>query len=97
MICACGNKVATKMRIRFDAKGMKHENCNHCGEVGSAYVPDVYWPGHAYTSENITDKMGNPILLESRQHKARVMKEQGMVEAGDRYHGTSIGAYKYAR
>ena len=98
MICVnCGNKCASRIRIRFDKKIGKLEECERCGTVGSAGVPDVYWPGHAYKSENITDRMGNPILLESRQHKANVMREQGISECGDRSHGTRIGAYKYAR
>lgn len=51
------------------------------------WVPDVYWPGHIHKDANIVDNMGNEILLESRQHKATLMRERGMREANDRVHG----------
>lgn len=85
----CGNDKAYRVSVRLIG-GTYTDICNRCGSVGSTYVPDVYWPGQAYKSENITDKNGNPILLTSRRHKAEVMREQGIVEAGDRYHGSRM-------
>lgn len=81
--------------MRIDENGQSVETCNFCGSFSTTYIPDVYWPGHSHTNPNITDRMGNPIYLESRQHKARVMKEQGLSEAGDRVHGSVQGNYGY--
>lgn len=85
----CGNDHAYRVSIRLVGEDYV-DICNRCGDVGSTYVPDVYWPGYAYKSENITDKNGEPILLTSRRHKAEVMRQQGIVEAGDRYHGSRM-------
>lgn len=90
--CAnCGNKHAHRWRVSYGKDG-RTESCDACGNIGSVYLPDVYWPGRTYTSENICDANGRPIPLESRGHKARVMNEMGIQEAGDRYHGTRIGS-----
>lgn len=98
MICrGCKNDHAFRVRIGYDpVLKISSECCDKCGTVGQIGIPDVYWPGHPYYSENITDRMGKPILLESRQHKMRVMRQQNMSEMGDRYHGSRDGAYKYA-
>jgi len=50
-------------------------------------IPDVYWPGHEHYNENLTDNMGNPILLKSRRHKAEALKMMGVTETGDRVRG----------
>lgn len=90
---SCGNDKAYRISVRMIDE-TPVDICNRCGDVGSTYIPDVYWPGYAYKSENITDKNGNPILLTSRTHKATVMREQGIVEAGDRHHGSRMEALK---
>jgi hypothetical protein len=91
----CKRTDAFHVSTRFDAKtGEANDVCNWCGGSSRGevpYAPDVWWPGHAYTSENITDKMGKPILMESRQHKVRVMREQGIREAGDTFRGVRSG------
>lgn len=65
------------------------DSCNFCGGFYSAGLEfaDVYFPG-PHVSENITDDRGVPIRLESRAHKARLMRERGMTEAGDRIRGS---------
>jgi hypothetical protein len=84
---ACGNKEAYHVRTIYD-EGQLWDSCNKCSQIGAGQSnPDVYWPGHEYKSENLCDTNGNPILLRSRQHKAQVMKELGVSEAGDRIHG----------
>lgn len=94
MICGTCNEFTHRIRVRFD-DGIKSEICDRCGDVGKVGLPDVFWPGHAHYNPNITDNMGKEILLTSRNHKARVMKEQRMSEAGDAYHGSKQGAYKH--
>ncbi len=81
----CGNKEAHRWKVSFSKEG-RHENCEGCGHVGTTWQPDVYFPG-MHKDPNIVDNMGNEILLESRQHKARLMRERGMREANDRLHG----------
>lgn len=68
------------------SKGTRHEECDRCGHVGSTWVPDVYFRG-IHKDANIVDNMGNAILIESRQHKAQLMRERGMREAMDRVRG----------
>lgn len=85
----CGNAHAYAIRIGKDKQLGWLESCNLCGGVSgsSAYVPDVYWNGPGYMS-TLVDKHNKPIFLESRRHKAQVMKEQNAREAGDLYHGS---------
>jgi hypothetical protein len=71
------------------------ESCNNCGTHSVSFIPDVYWPGHTHTNPNITDNMGREIELTSRSQKARIMREKGLSEAGDRYHGSVAGNYNY--
>ena len=82
----CGNTSAYHLKTIFIKEG-RIDSCNACGLSVSTWFPDVYWPGHSYKSENITDEIGIPILLESKRHKATLMRQQGMTEAGDRVHG----------
>lgn len=84
----CGNKLAYKISMFRTDEGDFSSWCDKCGSVGSTWTPDVYWPGHAYASEHVTDTMGNPITFESRRHKAEVMRQQGISEAGDMHHGS---------
>lgn len=95
MECRGCGKHAHYLKIRF-VDGVAIENCKNCGavETSNVGIPDVYWPGHAHTNPNITDRMGREILLTSRRHKAEVMRKQGISEAGDRVHGTVFGNYK---
>ena len=91
MTCkGCGNTNAYHIKIRWSQKDGMRESCTDCGGfgIGDAYEPDVYWPGHPYKSEHLCDALGNPYLLTSKQHKARVMQEMGVREAGDRNGGS---------
>ena len=92
MTCeGCGNKEAYHVVSRYDrATGLFDSICDRCGGSERGEMPvhsDVYWPGHPHYNRNICDKMGRPIFLESREHKARIMKEQGIREAGDSIRG----------
>jgi len=73
--------------MRFTADG---ESCDRCGNLGNVNVPDVYFRA-PYLDPNLPhpnrpwEKDG--VWVESKQHKARLMAEQGLVERGDRRHG----------
>lgn len=84
----CGNENAWHMMTRWDGE-KQIDQCNACGlEGGGDGIPDVYWPGGPHYNPNLCDKMGNPILLTSRKHKAEVMKKLHAQEAGDSYRGS---------
>lgn len=88
----CGNDKAYHLSMKI-IEGVPYDICDRCGLTSSSMssVPDVFWPGHAYKSENILDSHGQPILLTSRRHKADVMRQQGLSEAGDTHHGSRMG------
>lgn len=64
--------------------------CSECErpvQVGG--TPDAYLPRIGMTFENLCDKTGTPIPIMSKAHKVQVMREKGVIEAGDRYHGSA--------
>lgn len=85
----CGNLNARAWRLAYDKKYGRQESCDGCGSVSAnaAYVPDVFWNGPGY-HPGLVDQQNKPIYLESRRHKAKVMKEQNSREAGDLNHGS---------
>ena len=89
----CGNQAAYHITSWYDRATEKMvEVCDGCGGDRRGVIPthsDVYWPGAPHRNPNICDDIGRPILLESREHKARVMKELGIREAGDRTRGSN--------
>lgn len=58
------------------------DQCDHpdCGNLAmvNAGVPDVFWNGRPYYSEALD------VEFTSRSQKARIMKERGLSELGDR-------------
>ena len=90
MICThCGSKEAFVISVMWDPVNGRKSFCNMCSNTRPSTFHDVYWPGGAHYNDNICDKKtGKPIELTSRGQKARVMKEQGLSEAGDLYHGS---------
>lgn len=88
MVCdGCQNPDA--YRIRASAYG---ECCDKCGNlsIGDASLPDVFFQG-PYVDPNLAhpdrpwEKDG--VLVTSRRHKAQLMAEQNLREAGDRKGG----------
>lgn len=67
--------------------------CSGCPQpVQVSGVPDVYI-GHAgQTFQNLTDKMGRPIEIQSKRHKKQVMDSKGLIEAGDKVNGRAYGS-----
>ena len=103
MVCnGCGNSNATIWQLIVTKKYGRQEKCDKCGIVSSPVHSDVYWGGQ-HTNPNITDEHGTPIFLESREHKARIMREKGIIEAGDKVHGAPYlpgrrpGDYSHAK
>lgn len=91
MICSgCGNENARRVRIVYDEDD-RIETCEDCGRLTSLYYPDVYFPGEPYMDPNLvrpTDVHSpDGILVRSKRHKAALLREQGLVERGDRVHG----------
>jgi len=83
MICQCGNQTAIRMRIYFDEKGNASEVCEKCGELDNTNgCPDVFFE-RPYLDEHLTDDAHkNGIYVESKRHKAQLLKERGLREAG---------------
>lgn len=85
MVCdSCGNRAAT--RISY-SKGK--EACDKCGDIGSFKFSDVFFKS-SYFDPNLSDPVKSPFgtHITSREQKARVMKECGLKESGDRKHGS---------
>jgi len=82
MICSCGNENATQWRKVYDAEGNSLECCETCGQVRTPAIPDVYFK-EPYHDEHLADKLHpHGQYVESRRHKARLLKELGLREAG---------------
>ena len=82
----CGNDRARRWRRYED--GM--ECCEGCGGLGALSIPDVYFV-KPYLDPNLPhpnrpwEKDG--VWVESKQHKAALLKEQGLREVGDKVNG----------
>lgn len=91
MICRTCQSEAYHINTCLDDNGDFIDTCDRCGASNAdTDIPDVYWPGHEYESPNLCDKMGKPYKLTSKREKARVMKEIGVRELGDKHHGAPI-------
>lgn len=71
--------------------GVYHEICDRCGSPASGGVPDVYLRRSGQTFQNLCDKMGHPIPIQSKRHKKEVMDSLGVREAGERVNGARFG------
>ena len=93
MTCnGCGNKAAYRLRVGHDEKtGEKWEACDSCGALPSVSVPDVFFPG-PYIDPNLVHRNRpwekNGVLVTSKRHKAQLLREQNLVEAGDAKNGS---------
>jgi len=90
----CGNERAHRIRTYFDnvpgetTKSQIKEVCDKCGMVSTTTVlNDVYFK-EPYFDENLADEK-HPYgrHIESKAHKARIMREQNVHEYGDRVRG----------
>lgn len=86
MICPrCGNKAA--YRMHFSEAG---QCCDRCGKLGSVTFHDVYFKA-PYRDPNLVNpnrpQEKDGVWVESRAHKASLLKEQGLREVGDKVRG----------
>lgn len=84
MTCeTCGNTEA--VRLSYSSKG---QNCNKCGDIPKFKFDDVYFK-RAYFDPNIAHPDHSPLgnEIRSRSQKSFLMKELGMRESGDKFHG----------
>jgi len=83
----CGNENATRIRTYFDDNKQMKEICDKCGVVSNTASPDVYFRD-AYFDGNLGDgKHPYGQWITSKTHKAKIMREQGVSERGDRIRG----------
>lgn len=70
----------------------KYETCSQCSTGPTPNLsPDVYFnpkEGRIQTNPNLCDRNGTPIPYSSKREKAAIMKRLGVVEAGDKKHGS---------
>lgn len=98
MVCnGCGNEEAHKVRIRYDQgqekdrnkERTKIETCDRCEDF-TVHTYDAYFREPSF-EENLADsKHPQGQWVTSKGHKARLMREQGVKESGDRQHGARI-------
>lgn len=86
MVCnGCGNQSAYNWK-----KNKYGETCNGCDNTLTVHTFDAYFKEPEFI-ENLADSK-NPQgqWVTSKAHKARLMREQGIRESGDRQHGARI-------
>ena len=83
----CGNGEAVRMSFRKDACV-----CDKCGVNSAFKFSDVYFnqAKGEYFDPHIAhpDKYPHGAMIKSREHKALLMKELGIRESGDKFHGS---------
>lgn len=80
------------VRIVIPERGKSlHKICRSC-MIPKAGIPDVFFDGKP--EENLADdpQTGKPRVFASKGEKAAYLKERGIVEAGDRFHGAPFQA-----
>ena len=86
----CGNDKAVSLRVKI-IKAQESYSCNLCGGVKPPWFPDVYFKEPYFEGFLADSKNPNGIYFNSRNEKARKMKELGIREAGDKIHGSRMG------
>ena len=84
MVCEnCNNPYASRMHY---SSGKCH--CEKCGQLPAFKFSDVYFR-QPYFDENIAHPDKSPLgtHIQSREHKAFMMKQYGLGERGDKRHG----------
>lgn len=87
MICnTCGNQRAYRWRKHEDGT----EYCNACSDIPAPWLPDVHFQ-KPYLDHNLAHpdrpRERNGVWVESKRHKAMLLNEQNLREAGDRRRG----------
>ena len=81
----------TDVAARIKNVGGVWIGCDRCADLGVFHRPDVYFR-KPYWDPNL-GRLGKPeekngVWVDSRNHKASLMKDKGVHEAGDRKHGS---------
>lgn len=85
---SCGSPDWYEIRTCMEGTEV-YDWCSNCDDpVSVGCAPDAYLPRAGMTFENLCDKMGKPIPIMSKAHKMQVMREKGVIEAGDRQGGS---------
>jgi len=97
MICRnCQNEAAYQIRTIVDG-GEPLDSCDRCGTGGFLPVVDVYFDKAGAHHGLYDPQTGEPVYVTSKSHKAQVMCQQRVREAGDRVHGATSYDPAYAR
>ena len=86
MAITCGNCGNTKAYRTVSGDGW--ERCDACSDMRGAGVPDVYWDGTPEHGLPDDPQTGQPRIFSSKGEKARFLRENNLVEAGDKVHGS---------
>lgn len=78
----CGNPNPYKT-----VSGNGWEYCDRCGDMPSVGVADVYWDGSPEHGLADDPKTGQPMVFSSRGEKARYLRDNNLIEAGDKVRG----------
>ena len=64
-------------------------SCERCGKLPAFKFSDVFFK-EPYFDQHIADPDKSPLgtHIESREHKAAVMRQYGLSERGDKFHGS---------
>ena len=85
MLCEnCRNPYASRMSYRDNGKCF----CEKCGSSPPFKFSDVYFK-EPYFDKHIADPGKTPhgTFIQSREHKANMMRQYGIGEVGDKRHG----------
>lgn len=80
----CGSVAWHAMKSILE-KSIWTDFCSECSDFRTASVSDVYFKA-PYWEQHMGPA---PVFIESRQQKARLLKERGLREAGDRVRGSN--------
>jgi len=86
----CGNEHANRVRTYFDENKQMREVCDKCGLVSNTATPDVYFRSEYFDGNLGDEKHPYGRWITSKTHKADIMREQGVREAGDRIRGARM-------
>ena len=68
--------------------------CNNCGGAKPPWVPDTFFKGPHFEEHLADQKNPQGVHVESRRHKAELMRSRGVHETGDKIHGARISKEK---
>lgn len=91
--CEQDKDFTTEFSVGVISNNITNRFCRTCRN-GSINSHDVYWDGKPeinLADDPLTEK---PREFLSKGHKAAYLRDRGLMEAGDRYHGAPVSFYK---